>query len=124
MDQIEQLADLSIRRACGFAGLAVGSTMLALSFDLALAFRTGGVLTAAVLVGLLTSAARAPHRPAKRTEVWMMLKRDDWTPPPEMAARIGPVLRRRLLWHADWAATLSLGFGLFGLLLAALKRGV
>lgn len=108
MDRIENAAYVSVGRACGFAGLAVFCLMFGLSFDPALAARTGGAVCLAVTVILACYAATAPNRPYKRTEVWLILAKDD-RPPADIAQRlIGQTLRQTYLWFARQSAIISL----------------
>ena len=81
MDRIEQAADLSVRRAVGFGALAILLTMAGLSAEPVLALRTGAALTLVMWAVLMVKAYRAPHKPYKRTELWLMLE-----PPPSLPA--------------------------------------
>lgn len=121
MDSVIALADHSIRRACGFAGLGIGTVMLALSFELPLAFRSAGALTAVLCLGLLAAAWRAPRRDMRRSELWAMLPGTAaefarGLPRAEAQRLLAGVLRARLIWHAERAAILALGFWLLALL--------
>lgn len=107
MDAIENAAFISVGRACGFAGFAVLLLMAGLSFDPPMAARTGGVLCLGVALILAGCALRAPTRPYKRTELWMLLARDA-RPPAEVAQRIvGEVLRLTYISFAKQAAGLA-----------------
>lgn len=131
MESLQTLADLSIRRACGFALLAVGMVMLALSFDLPLAFRTGASMTS-ILCGVLAFMGwRSPRRDVRRTEFWVMFAATN----PDLVAtrdtrRLQATARRiwrdRLVWHADRVGLAALalwaGAGL-ATLLQALRNG-
>jgi hypothetical protein len=106
MDAIEAATDHCIRRGLGFAGLAVGTIMLALSFDMPLALRTGGDLVAVVAVALLLAAWRADKRRLRDSEAWALLTslRPDFvrlTPKDDAQRIMAAVLRRRLIWHAE-----------------------
>lgn len=107
MDAIENAAYVSVGRACGFAGLAVFCLMFGLSFEPALAARTGGVVCLAVTLILAFYAYRARTRPYKRTELWLILPKDQ-RPPAGVAQRlIGEALRETYLWFAKQAAIIS-----------------
>ena len=128
MDTIRDLADHGIRRALGFAGLAVALTVFALAFDPVLALRTGAVLTAAVWAFLWLAALRAPHRDVRRTELWMMLSGAQADAVRRLLRGnaqdlLGTLLRDRLLWHADRVAVVALCFWTTALLVA-LKRSL
>lgn len=93
MEAIENAAFISVGRACGFASLAILTVMLGLSFDPPLAMRIGGVLGMIVVGALMVYGWRAPLRPYRRTETWIML-RDEFRPHPLIAQQmIGRALR-------------------------------
>lgn len=129
MDVIRVLADLSIRRACGFAGLGIGVMMLALSFDVVLACRAGAGLTALLCLGLVGAAWRAPRRDVRRTELWALLAGTTGElarrlPPARAQELLGSLLQERLLWHAERVGVIALALwlvtGVAALLLAIL----
>ena len=127
MADLETLADIPIRRACGFAGLAIGTTMLALSFDLAAAFRSGGAMAAILCLGLALAAWRTPRRDMRRTEFWSLVTANATAsllhglPTSRAQALLAEVMRRRLLWHADRIGLAALGLWLPGELLWLLR---
>lgn len=107
MQAIENAAYISIGRACGFAGLAVFCLVFGLSFEPILAARTGGVVCLGVALILGFRAFRAPVRPYKQTELWLILPKDK-RPPAEVAQRvIGEALRGTYTWFARQAAILA-----------------
>jgi type IV secretory pathway VirB3-like protein len=107
MDRLTTLADYSIRRACGFASLAIGTVMLSLSFDAVLCFRTGAVLFAFAAVVLWAMAQAAQSRNVRRTELWMLLDGRVDLPKARVQQVLGGVLRDRYLWHATAAAAVA-----------------
>ncbi|WP_156910012.1 hypothetical protein [Rubritepida flocculans] len=121
MDEtLRTFADVSIRRACAFTGLAVMTVMLALSYDLTLSFRIGAQMIAFLVFGLVLAGWRAPHRNLRHSEVYAML-RSAGVPRgrlarAEMQARLGAILRDRLFWHAERVALLALGLWALALL--------
>ncbi|WP_137180220.1 hypothetical protein [Roseomonas sp. AR75] len=126
MDPLEFVTDRSIRRALGFAGLGIGMVMLALSFDLPLALRSGADLVAIVAVALLVIAWRTPHRDIRRSESWMMLndllpEAIPGVPRAEVQRRLKETLRRRLLWHAERVGMLAVALWSLTLLAALLR---
>lgn len=106
-------------RGVGFAGLAVATAMLGFAFEPALAFLVGAAGALLVAVVLELKAQLAPHRPYRKTEVWLMLEpRPAWSA--EVAQRLVAralvgALRRyaRLAFAAAvllWLASLALRF--------------
>ena len=128
-DSIRAIADHPIRRACGFAGLATGLVLVALSFDLPLACRTSAVMLAAVWAALWAAALRAPRRDVRRTEFWALLHQSGteqaaWLlalPAERRQALLGTLLQERLLWHADRAGLAALALGAAGFALLGLR---
>lgn len=107
MDAIENAAFVSVGRAAGFAGLAVFTLMIGLSFDPPLATRTGGLIGLGLVAILLAYGWRALKHPYKRTEAWLILPKDR-RPPAGIAQRIiGRTLRETAYWYARRAAAIS-----------------
>jgi hypothetical protein len=122
---VETYADLSIRRACGFAGLAVTTVMMGLSYDMPLSFNIGAQMLALLMFGLVFAALRAPHRNLRHSEVYALLK-DSGLPRARLAARetqreIAGVLRERLYWHAERVGGAALGLWTLSLLLTLFR---
>jgi hypothetical protein len=116
MEQIRYLADVSIRRACGFGLMAICTAAVGVSTDAVLVFKLAAICSSAMAAILMVKAIEAPSRNYRRTEVWLMLdKKHDF--PEASAQRIfGGILRERYLWHATvtaagagflWMATLA-----------------
>lgn len=127
MHEIPLCVDLSIRRACGFFSLAIATVMIALSFDLPLALRSGAAMTGFLCCVLLVLAWRASARDVRRTEFWCIFAARN----PEIVAQMDAarlhaaarsIWQQRLMWHAE-------RIGLVAILLwlvagvAALTRG-
>ncbi|MBY0336290.1 MAG: hypothetical protein K2X11_06730 [Acetobacteraceae bacterium] len=109
---LETYADLSIRRACGFVGLAIITVMVALSFEMSLSLRVGAEMSAFLCIGLALAGWRAPYRNLRHSEIYALLK-DAGLPrgrlsTAEMQEEMGQVLRERLYWHADWVGVAAL----------------
>ena len=110
MDAIENAAFISIGRACGFVGLGVFCIVFGLMFDPVLAARAGGLICLGLAIILSGYAHFARTRPYKRTEVWMILRKED-RPPENIAQRlIGEVLRVTYIRFARQTALVSLTF--------------
>lgn len=121
LDEIRHFADLSIRRACGFGMIAIGTAVMGASFDALLALKTAAICVSAMGAILLVKAMEAPTRNYKRTEVWILLDRRHDLPEARAQQVFGSILRDRYIWHATvtagaaaflWLATLVVA--LFG----------
>jgi hypothetical protein len=127
MHEIPLCIDLSIRRACGFVALGIGTVMLALSFDMPLALRSGAAMMGAMCGVLLLIAWRSSRRDVRRTEFWAifaarnpeLLARGDMARLQALARR---VWRERLVWHAERIGIAAIALWA-GAVVAALLRG-
>ncbi len=115
LDQIRYFADLSIRRACGFGMIAIGTATMGASFDALLALKLAAICVSAMGAILLVKAMQAPTRNYKHTEVWIMLDKRHGLPEERAQQVFGNILRDRYLWHAQLT-----GAGAGALWLAAL----
>ena len=122
MRRLQQMAWLSIARACGFAALAIGTLMFGLSGNVLMSFRTGGILTLITSLILLVRGLQAPTRPYKRTEVWMMLEPEDRPQAALAQTVIGETLKQTYLTFALHSALIAGGMLLLSLLLALVSR--
>jgi hypothetical protein len=109
---LETYADVSIRRAIAFGGLAVATVMLALSFEPVISLRTGAEMVALLCIGLILAGWRAPYRNLRHSEIYTLL-REAGMPrrrlaTAEMLAEMGDVLRSRFWWHAARVAVVAL----------------
>lgn len=109
MQELESLALLSVRRACGFGALAIATLMFGLIGTPAVAFGTGAVcclLMALILYWKSDQALRLDHR---RTELWMMLA-ESHRPPPDVAAIVVPrILQHTYLSHCRLVLSFAVG---------------
>lgn len=112
MREIESLALLSVRRACGFGALAIATLMFGLIGNPAAAFGSGTaccLLMALILYWKSEQALRLDHR---KTELWMMLAKSH-RPPHDVAVVVIPrVLRRTYLDHCRLVLTFAAGLAL------------
>lgn len=108
MDRIHSLALLSVRRACGFAVIAICTTMSGLLFDPLLAARVGAFLTTVMFLVLLYKAREAPRRDHRKTELWLLLDRRPGLPDAVAGRVIKTVLRDVYMQHAGYAAIVAL----------------
>jgi hypothetical protein len=104
MERIKYLADVSIRRACGFALMAIGTAAVGVSFDMVLVLKLAATCSSAMAGILLIKALEAPTRSYRRTEVWMMLDRKHDLPEAHAQRIFGSILRERYVWHATVTA--------------------
>lgn len=118
MERIRKLAILSIQRACGFAALGVITLMLGLSPYPDLAFRSGGVLTAAIALVLFTKAKLAPTQNHRHTELWYMLERNPGLPESYAGRVINSILAEEYRRHAEYAGWFAAGLWVVGTYLA------
>lgn len=101
MRKIQDLAFACVARAVMFGTLAISCIMLSFSFNPALAFRAGAVLTLVMSAILVIKAIVAPGLNHRRTEVWAYL--DEATRPQDLHAQkiIGGVMREHYI-HFAW----------------------
>lgn len=120
MDRIQYLANISVRRGCGFAGLAIFTTMFGMAGDPALAIRLGAAMFALMGVILAYMAWRAPHRDYRKTELWIMLDKGRDLPPGYPPEVLCQVLREVYLRYAELSGAIALAMGLVVLILLIL----
>ena len=108
VDVIRRYADLSIRRGCGFALLAIFTFMVGMMGDPALAARSGAILTTLAAVILTIKANNAPTRTYSETELWIMVGPQlQGYPADRRQQLIGGILAERYRWHASLGVRLS-----------------
>lgn len=105
---IRRYADLSVRRGCGFALLAIVTAMVGFSSAPWIAVRVGAVfvLIAAAVLFLRGYAAR--HRNYRTTEVWLMIEDAPALPRDRLQGMIGGALAEAYFAHARIAAYVAL----------------
>lgn len=118
MEHLRRAANISIGRACGFAGLGILCVMIGLSYEPLLAARSGAVLTTLTTIALLAKARYARYQDYRKTELWLLL--DKRHAPPARYARwaSATVLRDTYLWFAQYAAGISILLWVAALLLS------
>ena len=75
MDDVRDAAFLSVGRGVAYAGFAILTLMLSLSFDPVMALKSGGVLQLLLFAGLMLKAQRIQARDYRHTETWSLLDR-------------------------------------------------
>lgn len=123
MDPIREACDLSIRRACGFAALAVFTLMVGLSYHPFVAIRVGAIFTTLIAGILVIKGLRAPKRPYKYTEAWLLLGKKHGLPESRAQQSIGGILKERYLFHATIAAAVALPMWLAEIYLVFFGKG-
>jgi hypothetical protein len=115
VDRIRAAAELSIGRAVGFGGLAVGTVVLGLVFEPVLALKTGSVLTLLMVAVLLLKSEQARSRPYRRTEVWLILDRRLGLPEDRAQRMVSRVLQDTYDRYARHCLAVAVGLWLLGL---------
>ncbi len=110
MDAIERAAFVSVARACGFAWLGIFCIAFSLSFEPPLAAFSGGILCLIVSLILIFYAVRARRRPYKKTELWLILPKENRPEPAVAQQVIGGVLRDTYFRFARQAVVFSVIF--------------
>lgn len=108
MDRIEYLADVIVRRGCGFALLAICMVMLGLSYDLLLCLKSGAILEALHGSVLRLFAYNTPRWNHKSTELWVLLNKGADLPPNYPPEQLLEVLRKTYLRYAEMAGVVTL----------------
>ena len=104
LERIALMARTSIGRGCGFAMLAIGTTMVGLIYDPVQSLRIGGVLSVITSLVLLVKAANAAHRSYRETEVWLMLAPSERPDPAIAQTVLSRILREEYLSFAYYFA--------------------
>lgn len=115
LHRIENLASFSIARGCGFAMLAIATTMIGLSFDAAQSLKVGAVLSLFTSLVLLAKALHAPFKPYQATELWLLLQPAER--PPETIAQL---IVSRILRMVYFRFALYFAYGALSLLALAI----
>ena len=112
MDRIEYLADVTVKRGCAFALLAIATVMLGLSYDLVLCFKSGAILEAlhGAVLGLF--AYNAPRWNHRSTELWTLLNKGADLPPGYPPEQLLEVLRKTYTRYAEYSGVLTLSLAL------------
>ena len=119
MEEIERLADLSVKRGCAFALLAITTVMTGLAGTPLLALKSGAILLSLMVAVLTFRALFARSQSCRRTEVWAMLGRDR-RPPEALAQRVITEALRATYWrYAELCAAGSILLWLLALALWA-----
>ena len=101
LERLEALADLVIRRALGFASLAIVLIFLSLSFQWALALRSAAMLVTLLWLIVLLKPVYVPSQDMRHSELWLMVAERHAPDALPMQAAMRLAFGNRLRWHAD-----------------------
>jgi hypothetical protein len=102
--RLNELALLSVSRACGFAGLGIFCFMVGLAGYPVVALNSGAILMMATAAILVIKAELSPRTPYTRTELWIILEPHE-RPGAEFAQQlIGNTLRGIFMRFARYFA--------------------
>ena len=91
--RVNDMAYLSVSRACGFAGLGIVCFMVGMAGYPPVALKSGAIFMMLSAGVLAIKAQRSPLKPYKRTELWVLLEPQE-RPDPRFAQQvIGLTLR-------------------------------
>ena len=116
-DDIRNFAELSVKRGCGFAAMAIVTAMVGFSSEPWIAVRAGAVFVVIAAVILFWKGWSARTRNYRRTEVWLMIEDVPALPRERLQDMIGGALADVYFAYARQAAYIALGMCLIGLLL-------
>jgi len=117
MDNIKRASEACVLRACFFAGVAIFTTMLGLSFDLVLACKFGAAMTVFWALFMLAWALRLPYARISENQVWIMLEHDQRPPKHQALKLIVPVMQDHLYDYAGKASFFGGSLALCAILL-------
>jgi hypothetical protein len=107
MNRVRHFAEVSIRRACGFGFVAIGTMMVGMAWDIPLAVKSGAVLVSFMAAVLWWKAHQAPTRNYRDTEVFLLMDRRHDFPEARAQQVFGSVLRDCYLRHATYIAGMA-----------------
>ncbi len=106
--RLNDMAYLSVSRACGFACLAIFCFMIGMAGYPLVALKSGAVFMMLSAGVLAVKAQRSPIKPYKHTELWVLLAPEE-RPDPRFAQQlIGLTLRDVFLRFAGYFALAGL----------------
>ena len=116
-DDIRQYAELSVRRGCGFALMAIVTAMVGFSGEPWIAVRAGAVFVLIASVVLYWRGRHARQRNFRHTEVWLMIEDAPALPRERLQAMIGGALAEVYFRYARLAAYVTLAMCLIDVVL-------
>ncbi len=119
LERIESIAAHSVARGCGFAMIAIGTTMVGLSYDPVQSLQIGGILSLLTTLVLLGKALNASRKHYRDTEVWLLLQPNERPAATIAQSVLGRVLRGVYLNFAYYFANGSCVLIVMSIVLAA-----
>ena len=116
-DDIRQYAELSVRRGCGFALMAIVTAMVGFSGAPWIAIRVGAVFILIAAVILFWRGRQARERNFRDTEVWLMIEDAPALPRERLQSMIGGALAEAYFRYARLAAYVALAMCLIDVVL-------
>ncbi|MBI3199054.1 MAG: hypothetical protein HYZ40_16415 [Rhodospirillales bacterium] len=113
-DDIRRYAELSVRRGCGFALMAIATAMVGFSSEPWIAVRSGSVFVLIAALVLFWRGWTARARNYRRTEVWLMIEDAPALPRERLQDMIGGALADVYFSHARLAAYMALAMCIIG----------
>jgi len=113
-DDIRRHAELSVRRGCGFALMAVVTAMIGFSSEPWIALRCGAIFVLIAAVVLFWKGRNARGRNYRHTEVWLMIEDAPALPRDRLQSMIGGALADVYFAHARMAAYVALAMCVIG----------
>lgn len=112
IERIEELARLSVGRACMFAALAGWVMVFGLIAWPVLAMKSAAIAAALAMAILALKGLQAGRRSYKKSETWILLRKQHDLPE-EVAEKVIPEILQRIFWrYATYAAGVSAIFWL------------
>jgi hypothetical protein len=107
-EDIRRYAELSVRRGCGFALMAIVTAMVGFSGAPWIAVRSGALFMLIAAVILFWKGWTARSRNYRHTEVWLMIEDAPALPRERLQSMIGGALAEVYFSHARLAAYVAL----------------
>lgn len=105
--EVRQAAYISTARGCGFVALGIVTLMIGFVYQPSMSLRIGGACFLIAALILILKARRAPQRPFRDTEVWLLLD-EQHRPNRAFAQTAIAHARAEALYHfAHMAATIA-----------------
>lgn len=121
MKDVEQAAQASVGKACGFAGSAIILAVVSLSFDPVLASRSGAMLTLLLSATLVLCASAMTGSPGQLKNVWLLVDERNRRPNNDARRALNDARRHAMLWFAAWSALASVLFAMAAIGLSVLR---